>query len=49
MGDSAVFVQEGTRVAIVDNFIRRHWDIELGVQTLTPIRPLRQRSSCGRN
>ena len=30
----------GHEVAIVDNFVRREWDHELGVQTLTPIRPL---------
>jgi UDP-sulfoquinovose synthase len=30
-------------VAIVDNFIRRQWDHELGVQTLTPIRTLSDR------
>jgi len=33
----------GHSVAIVDNFIRRQWDFELGVQTLTPIRPLSHR------
>ena len=32
--------QKGHSVAIVDNFLRRQWDHELGVQTLTPIRPL---------
>ena len=32
-------------VAIVDNFARRQWDHELGVQTLTPIRPLFERLS----
>jgi UDP-sulfoquinovose synthase len=35
--------QAGHEVAIVDNFIRRQWDFELGVQTLTPIRPLADR------
>jgi len=30
-------------VTIVDNFVRRQWDYELGVQTLTPIRPLAER------
>jgi len=33
----------GHDVAIVDNFARRQWDHELGVQTLTPIRPLAER------
>jgi UDP-sulfoquinovose synthase len=33
----------GHDVAIVDNFVRRQWDHELGVQTLTPIRPLAER------
>ena len=32
--------RKGHSVAIVDNFARRQWDHELGVQTLTPIRPL---------
>lgn len=34
---------KGHSIAIVDNFSRRHWDFELGVQTLTPIRPLPER------
>jgi UDP-sulfoquinovose synthase len=34
---------KGHSVAIVDNFIRRQWDHELGVQTLTPIRILADR------
>jgi UDP-sulfoquinovose synthase len=34
---------QGHTVAIVDNFVRRLWDYELGVQTLTPIRPLADR------
>lgn len=34
---------KGHSVAIVDNFCRRQWDYELGVQTLTPIRPLSDR------
>jgi len=33
----------GNDVAIVDNFVRRQWDFELGAQTLTPIRPLNER------
>jgi len=35
--------KKGHSVAIVDNFARRLWDHELGVQTLTPIRPLSDR------
>jgi len=35
--------KKGHRVAIVDNFLRRQWDFELGVQTLTPIQPLAER------
>ncbi len=35
--------RKGHSVAIVDNFARRQWDYELGVQTLTPIRPLAER------
>jgi UDP-sulfoquinovose synthase len=34
---------KGHEVAVVDNFARRQWDYELGVQTLTPIRPLPDR------
>jgi UDP-sulfoquinovose synthase len=34
---------KGHSVAIVDNFIRRQWDHEVGAQTLTPIRPLSDR------
>jgi UDP-sulfoquinovose synthase len=34
---------KGHSVAIVDNFARRQWDHELGVQTLTPVRPLAER------
>jgi len=34
---------KGHRVAIADNFARRQWDHELGVQTLTPIRPMPER------
>jgi UDP-sulfoquinovose synthase len=33
----------GHRVAIVDNYARRQWDHELGVESLTPIRPLAER------
>src|SRR5579863_2480336 len=32
--------KRGHQVAIIDNFLRRQWDFELGVQTLTPIQPL---------
>jgi UDP-sulfoquinovose synthase len=35
--------RKGHSVAIVDNFARRQWDHELGVQTLTPIRHLSER------
>ncbi len=34
---------KGHEVSIVDNFLRRQWDHELGAQTLTPIRPLAER------
>lgn len=34
---------KGHQVSIVDNYVRRQWDHELGVQTLTPIRPLAKR------
>src|SRR5256712_5283589 len=35
--------RKGHTVSILDNFSRRQWDHELGVQTLTPIRPLSER------
>src|ERR1700691_4552797 len=35
--------KQGHQVAIVDNFIRRQWDRDLGVETLRPIRSLRGR------
>jgi UDP-sulfoquinovose synthase len=35
--------KKGHTVAAVDNFVRRQWDHELGMQTLTPIRPLAER------
>jgi UDP-sulfoquinovose synthase len=35
--------KKGHTVSIVDNFIRRQWDYELGAQTLTPIQPLADR------
>jgi UDP-sulfoquinovose synthase len=34
---------QGHSVAIIDNYVRRLWDHELGAQTLTPIRPLTER------
>jgi UDP-sulfoquinovose synthase len=34
---------KGHSVTIVDNFLRRQWDHELGAQTLTPILPLSDR------
>jgi UDP-sulfoquinovose synthase len=34
---------KGHAVTIVDNFLRRQWDHELGAQTLTPIAPLSDR------
>ena len=34
---------KGHFVSIVDNYARRQWDHELGVQTLTPILPLSDR------
>jgi UDP-sulfoquinovose synthase len=41
---TALYLSSGGHVvSIVDNFARRQWDHELGVQTLTPIRPLSER------
>ncbi|MBW4647147.1 MAG: NAD-dependent epimerase/dehydratase family protein [Kastovskya adunca ATA6-11-RM4] len=33
----------GYEVGIIDSLVRRHWDSELGVETLTPIAPIHQR------
>lgn len=33
----------GYDVAILDSLVRRHWDMELCVETLTPIAPIQQR------
>ena len=33
----------GYEVAILDSLVRRHWDMELCVETLTPIAPIQQR------
>ncbi len=35
--------RRGHAVCIVDNFLRRQWDHEIGAQTLTPIQPLADR------
>jgi UDP-sulfoquinovose synthase len=35
--------KKGHSVTIIDNFVRRQWDYELGVQTLTPILTLPER------
>src|SRR5215218_4942968 len=35
--------RQGHSVSIVDSFVRRQWDFELGIQTLTPIQPLPER------
>jgi UDP-sulfoquinovose synthase len=41
--------QKGHSVAIIDNYLRRQWDHELGAQTLTPIRPLTDRLRVSQN
>jgi UDP-sulfoquinovose synthase len=41
--------KKGHSIAIIDNFARRQWDYQLGVQTLTPIRPLAERVEIWRN
>jgi UDP-sulfoquinovose synthase len=41
---TALYLSErGYEVAILDSLVRRHWDAELCVQTLTPIAPIQQR------
>ena len=34
---------KGYEVGIIDSLVRRHWDMELGVETLTPIAPIQRR------
>ncbi|MBW4640210.1 MAG: NAD-dependent epimerase/dehydratase family protein [Gloeocapsa sp. UFS-A4-WI-NPMV-4B04] len=34
---------QGYEVGILDSLVRRYWDLELGVETLTPIAPIGQR------
>lgn len=40
--------KQGFNVAIVDNFYRRFWDLELGIETLTPIQTLEVRVAAWR-
>jgi UDP-sulfoquinovose synthase len=35
--------EQGYEVGIVDSLVRRHWDLSLGLDTLTPIAPIRHR------
>jgi UDP-sulfoquinovose synthase len=41
--------KKGHEVSVVDNYLRRQWDHELGAQTLTPIRPMTQRLNAWRD
>ena len=41
--------KKGHDVSMVDNYVRRLWDHELGAQTLTPIQPMTQRLNCWRD
>ena len=34
---------KGYEVGILDSLVRRHWDMQLGAETLTPIAPIQQR------
>ena len=41
---TALYLSErGHDVGIVDSLVRRHWDLSLGVETLTPIAPIGRR------
>ncbi len=41
---TALYLSErGHEVGIVDSLVRRYWDVTLGVETLTPIAPIKQR------
>ncbi len=35
--------KKGHEIAIIDNFAKRRWEIELGIEPLIPIRPLHER------
>jgi UDP-sulfoquinovose synthase len=37
------FSQQGHRVAVLDNFAKRRWELEIGVRPLLPIRTLHER------
>lgn len=37
---------QGYEVAIIDSYVRRHWDRQLGSDTLTPIQALEHRVDC---
>src|SRR5580692_11141327 len=41
--------KKGHEVSMVDNYVRRQWDHELGAQTLTPIQPMAQRLNTWRD
>src|ERR1700677_1328497 len=36
----------GHQVGVADNFVRRQYDVELGVESLVPIRTLEERVAC---
>jgi UDP-sulfoquinovose synthase len=41
---TALYLSErGHEIAILDSLVRRHWDLTLGVDTLTPIAPIAKR------
>lgn len=35
--------RKGHQIAVIDNFAKRRWEIELGIEPLIPIRPLHER------
>lgn len=37
---------QGYEVGILDSLVRRYWDMQLGVDTLTPILPIQERVQC---
>jgi len=41
--------KRGYEVGIVDSFVRRHWDRQLLIDTLTPISPIESRLQCWRS
>jgi UDP-sulfoquinovose synthase len=40
--------RHGYEVGIIDSLVRRYWDMQLKIESLTPIAPIHQRLDCWR-